>query len=178
MAHSTSSRTIRPSRSAGSNLLPHLVAAATIGLTTVYGAPAAAFLLKRGIHSEYDYRRARVHIQPSIPGAHLEGVREHGTGVVSFSQAIPQLSPEDLEREVPVGAKRGDVIAHHCLVVHRAEANRSRTQHRRTIGYSYCSVNIEAITGGEANKKQLGASVGDELVRPEETARTVYGRPD
>ena len=113
-----------------------------------------------------------------IPGSHLEGLREHGTGVVSFSQAIPQLSPEDLEREVPVVAKRGDVIAHHCLVVHRAEANRSRTQHRRTIGYSYCSVNIEAITGGAANKKQLGASVGDELVRPEETARTVYGRAE
>ena len=106
-----------------------------------------------------------------VPGSHLEGLREHGVGVVSFSQAIPALSDDDLRREVPLVAKRGDVIAHHCLVIHRADENRSADLHRRTIGYSYASTNIEAITSGERNKKQLGVVENGKLMHPGESAR-------
>jgi ectoine hydroxylase-related dioxygenase (phytanoyl-CoA dioxygenase family) len=48
---------------------------------------------------------------------------------------MPGLTPEDEAREVPVVARRGDVIAHHCLVIHGADVNASDGQHRRSIGY-------------------------------------------
>ena len=53
-------------------------------------------------------------------------------------------------------AKRGDVIVHHCLVVHRAGTNTTSACHRRTLGFSYQSLNVD-MSGPEIVNKGLGA---------------------
>ena len=47
-----------------------------------------------------------------LRGSHRQGLRRHGAGVVSFSQAIPELSAEERRDAVPLTANRGDVIVH------------------------------------------------------------------
>jgi ectoine hydroxylase-related dioxygenase (phytanoyl-CoA dioxygenase family) len=61
-----------------------------------------------------------------LRASHRRGLRRHGAGVVSFSQAIPELTAAERREAVPVVARRGDVIAHHCLTVHWADVNASR----------------------------------------------------
>jgi hypothetical protein len=86
-----------------------------------------------------------------IPGSHrdqsgdcsIDALRRHKDGVVGFSRALADWSDEDSARELPMTAKRGDVIVHHCLVVHRAGVNATPDKHRRTLGFSYQSVNVE-----------------------------------
>ena len=80
-----------------------------------------------------------------VPGSHhdasgvcsVDALRTHKDGVVGFSRALEQWSSEDEATEVPMLAKRGDVIVHHCLVVHRAGVNTTTESHRRTLGFSY-----------------------------------------
>ena len=43
--------------------------------------------------------------------------------MVGFSRALADWSAKDDATERPMIAKRGDVIVHHCLVVHRAGVN-------------------------------------------------------
>ena len=86
-----------------------------------------------------------------VPGSHrdrsgvssMDALRRHEDGVVGFSRALADWSDEDSSREVPMLAKRGDVIVHHCLVIHRAGVNSTLDTHRRTLGFSYQSENVE-----------------------------------
>lgn len=84
-----------------------------------------------------------------IPGSHREGVRDHArTTTLGFSQGITDFGAEDERREVRLHAKPGDLLVHHSLTVHRADANRSdRT--RKALGFVYFSsrakVDVEGI---------------------------------
>lgn len=67
-----------------------------------------------------------------VPGSHKQGMRPHqSTQTLGFSQGISDYGTEaDLRDEVAVTARPGDLIVHHCLTIHRADANRSeRTRH-------------------------------------------------
>lgn len=73
-----------------------------------------------------------------VPGSHLHPVRPHGrSAVLGFSQGITDYGPRDAEREVSIHLAPGDVVAHHGNLIHRAEANRSPTRHRRALAIVY-----------------------------------------
>ena len=69
-----------------------------------------------------------------VAGSHLRGIRLHGPSqVLGFSQAITDYSDRDEARAVTVHLQPGDVVAHHGETIHRADANRSATRHRRAF---------------------------------------------
>lgn len=70
-----------------------------------------------------------------IPGSHRLGVRPHArTQTLGFSQGIADYGDADRAQEVVVCAEPGDVLIHHGHTIHRADANRSATRHRRSFG--------------------------------------------
>jgi phytanoyl-CoA hydroxylase len=72
-----------------------------------------------------------------IPGSHKKGMREHGkTSLLGFSQGITDWSDKDTNSEVQMKASAGDIIVHHSLTIHRANANKSLRQ-RRAIGFIF-----------------------------------------
>ena len=73
----------------------------------------------------------------------MSALRRHEDGVVGFSRALSDWSDEDAALEVPMLAKRGDAIVHHCLVIHRAGVNATPNRHRRTLGFSYQGVGVK-----------------------------------
>jgi phytanoyl-CoA hydroxylase len=96
-----------------------------------------------------------------VPGSHLKPMRPHQrTKVLGFSQGITDFgTPDDLKNEVAMTAQPGDLLAHHCMTIHRADPNRSdRT--RRAIGIVYDSAaakpDDQAI---EAYQKKLMAEL-------------------
>ena len=67
-----------------------------------------------------------------VRGSHLEGIRPHNaTSVLGFSQGISDYGEADEAREAKICLQPGDLVAHHCETIHRADANRSATRHRR-----------------------------------------------
>lgn len=72
-----------------------------------------------------------------VAGSHRDGVRPHGSSnVLGFSQGLADWGPNDEAREVMQPLQAGDMLAHHSLTVHRADANTSdRT--RRALGLVY-----------------------------------------
>ena len=85
-----------------------------------------------------------------VPGSHHFGLREHRrTEVLGFSQGIVSYpTPEDLKLELPVPAKAGDLLIHHALTIHRADANQIPNRSRRALGGVYYSA--EAMEDEEA----------------------------
>ncbi len=74
-----------------------------------------------------------------IPGSHRQGMRPHQkTNTLGFSQGIADYGDADRRREVAVPAEPGDLIVHHCLIIHRADANLS-ARSRRALGAVYFS---------------------------------------
>jgi phytanoyl-CoA hydroxylase len=72
-----------------------------------------------------------------VPGSHRRDMRPHRpSGVLGFSQGIVDYGDEDFATEVPMVAQPGDVIAHHCLTIHRADGNPS-DRHRAALGFHY-----------------------------------------
>jgi phytanoyl-CoA hydroxylase len=73
-----------------------------------------------------------------VRGSHRRGMQPHGrTKTLGFSQGIvdyPQA--EDVAHEQPVFVQPGDLIAHHAMTIHRADANRSNRT-RRALGLVY-----------------------------------------
>lgn len=85
-----------------------------------------------------------------VAGSHLGGVRPHGkTGVLGFSQGILDYSEGDREREAAIAARPGDLLVHHSLTIHRAEANAS-DRPRRALGLIYYSVDAKVDEEGHA----------------------------
>ena len=69
-----------------------------------------------------------------VRGSHLAGVRPHGRlKVLGFSQGITDYGSADREREVAIFLEPGDLVLHHGNTIHRADANRSATRHRRAF---------------------------------------------
>ncbi len=69
-----------------------------------------------------------------VSGSHLSGFRDHEKSkVLGFSQGITGYSADDFVREVAVPLQPGDAVAHHGMIIHRADANSSQTRQRRSL---------------------------------------------
>ena len=74
-----------------------------------------------------------------IAGSHKLGMLPHApSGVVGNSLGVMDDPRLKELKEVPVEVRRGSCILHHCLTVHRSEANRSPNP-RRGLIYVYMS---------------------------------------
>ena len=75
-----------------------------------------------------------------IKGSHRQGMRLHSrTNTLGFSQGITDYGDTDSIREVWFSTKPGDLLAHHSLTIHRADANNSANKQRRALGFIYYS---------------------------------------
>lgn len=74
-----------------------------------------------------------------VRGSHRVGMRPHGrTETLGFSQGITDFGQAaDSRNEVPCPAQPGDLLVHHALTIHRADANISATRTRRALGLIY-----------------------------------------
>jgi len=73
-----------------------------------------------------------------LKGSHHDGIRPHGrTQTLGFSQGILDFGKEETREEVPCPARPGDLLAHHGLTIHRADANLSPTRPRRALGFIF-----------------------------------------
>lgn len=97
-----------------------------------------------------------------IKGSHRYGMRDHGrTGTLGFSQGIQDFGcPNDLENEVFFPVKAGDLLVHHSLTIHRADANNSLDRNRRAMGMIYYAE--RANEDVEAHKR-YAEKLADEL---------------
>ncbi len=69
-----------------------------------------------------------------VDGSHEQGYRTHARSkILGFSQGITNYTSDDFTREVAVPLLPGDVVAHHGMTIHRADANLSATRHRRSF---------------------------------------------
>ena len=100
-----------------------------------------------------------------IRGSHKKGLRPHArTQTLGFSQGVTDFGqPEDLANEVVHTADPGDLLVHHALTVHRADANTSQTRDRPAIGFVYLAERAkkdrEAV---EAYRKKLADDLASE----------------
>ncbi len=100
-----------------------------------------------------------------VTGSHLRGLRPHApSAVLGFSQAITDYGPQDEEREAPIHLAPGDAVAHHGETIHRAEANRSTTRHRRAFAMVFqgegCLRDEHAYARYQASLKTQQQSLG------------------
>ncbi len=91
-----------------------------------------------------------------VAGSHLQGIRPHNaTAVLGFSQGISDYGPEDERREFTVCLEPGDLVAHHGETIHRADANRSDSRHRRAFAIVFRGVSCQRDK--EAYQRYQGA---------------------
>jgi len=93
-----------------------------------------------------------------IRGSHLKGMRPHGrTSTLGFSQGITDFgTDDDLLNEVVVPARKGDVLIHHGMTIHRADGNNSSTRSREVLGFVYFAESAkEDIQAKEAYQQKL-----------------------
>jgi len=77
-----------------------------------------------------------------VAGSHRRGIRPHGrSNVLGFSQGVTDYGPDDEAREVQIHLQPGDAVCHHGETIHRADANRSKTRHRRAFAMVCKGVN-------------------------------------
>ncbi len=91
-----------------------------------------------------------------LPGSHRKGMRAHKkTDVLGFSQGLTEYKIIDIKNEIPVCVEPGDLIAHHSMTIHRADANKSNRP-RRALGFVYFSQTAtEDSERAEAYRKKL-----------------------
>ena len=80
-----------------------------------------------------------------VKGSHLRGMRNHSmTGTLGFSQGISSYGNEDdIKNEIPISAKKGDLIVHDSMTIHRADQNLSDSKNRRALGFIFYSADSE-----------------------------------
>jgi phytanoyl-CoA hydroxylase len=82
-----------------------------------------------------------------IRGSHRRGLRPHvRSEILGFSQGIPNIGPDDERDEAAIAAHPGDLLVHHSLTIHRADANRSERRQRRSLGMIYYSTRARQDT--------------------------------
>ena len=88
-----------------------------------------------------------------VKGSHTSGLRAHGkTQTLGFSQGIVDYgTEEDLEKEMAIPAQASDVLVHHGMTIHRADANTSTTRSRTVLGLVYFGESAQEDT--EAKRK-------------------------
>ena len=76
-----------------------------------------------------------------VKGSNHKGMRDHSTtGTLGFSQGITEYgNDEDIKNEIAISAKKGDLIVHDSLTIHRADQNLSQSRHRRALGFIFYS---------------------------------------
>jgi len=74
-----------------------------------------------------------------VKGSHLKGMRPHGkTNVFGFSQGIVNYGTEDdKSNEIAFPVNPGDLLIHHSMTVHRADANTHPSRSRKALGFVY-----------------------------------------
>ena len=99
-----------------------------------------------------------------IRGSHRRGLRPHArTQTLGFSQGITDFGlPEDTPNEVPCPARPGDLLAHHALTIHRAQANADASRSRRALGFIFYA---ESARENVAAHKTYQAELADELAQ-------------
>lgn len=77
-----------------------------------------------------------------VRGSNHHGMRQHRrTQTLGFSQGIVGFPTDsDLENEVAMHAKPGDLLAHDAMTIHCAGANSSTNRTRRALGLIYYSI--------------------------------------
>ena len=99
-----------------------------------------------------------------LRGSHLDGMRPHErTQTLGFSQGIVDFGKNETREEVPCPANPGDLLAHHALTIHRADANLSQTRSRRALGFIFYgkSANQDTVTH-KAYQEKLIAEMTDD----------------
>ena len=92
-----------------------------------------------------------------LRGAHTKGFRPHAvSSVLGFSKGITDYGDADRAAETRVHLVPGDVVAHHGMMVHRADPNRSATRHRRAFSMAMTGVSAKV---DEAARARHEASV-------------------
>ena len=102
-----------------------------------------------------------------VKGSHLQGMRPHGkSGIFGFSQGIVNYgSVEDRKHEVAIPAQPGDLLIHHSMTIHRADANTSATRSRRALGLLYWGESAqEATETKEAYKKAMAEEIRNNAI--------------
>jgi hypothetical protein len=74
-----------------------------------------------------------------IKASHKKGMRPHGrTNTLGFSQGISDYGEKESEEdEIFFPTRAGDLLVHHSLTIHRADANTSETRSRKAMGFIY-----------------------------------------
>jgi len=92
-----------------------------------------------------------------VPGSHKKGMRLHNlSNVLGFSQGIADWSPQDQAHEVKTVVRPGDLLAHHCDTIHRADANFSQRS-RRAVAIVYYAA--QAIPDLQAKARYMESSM-------------------
>lgn len=90
-----------------------------------------------------------------IPRSHRQSMRPHQqSNVLGFSQGISNFGGADFNLEVPIRVMPGDLVIHHCLTIHRADANSSERS-RRALGLIYYAKNSRVDTKGAAEYQKI-----------------------
>ena len=85
-----------------------------------------------------------------VKGSHVKGLRPHNlSNILGFSQGIVDIKAQDTAREVSVPINPGDVIAHHCMTIHRTGGNATE-RHRRALGCVYFGKSARLDKEGQA----------------------------
>ena len=100
-----------------------------------------------------------------VAGSHMRGFRPHNrSNVLGFSQGITDYAPADSAGEVAVSLRAGDAVAHHGMTIHRADANRSPSRHRRSFAMVFkgtsCRRDEEAFARYAASAQQQHQELG------------------
>lgn len=100
-----------------------------------------------------------------VKGSHLRGVRPHNrSNVLGFSQGIFDYGDADRALEEKIHLEPGDVTVHHGNTIHRADANRSTTRHRRAFAMVMkgrsCQLDQEAFQRYTDNMKKQHEQLG------------------
>ena len=99
-----------------------------------------------------------------VRGSHRRGMRPHGVSkIFGFSQGVRDFSRNDIDLEDAIVAAPGDLIAHHSMTIHRADANGS-PRRRWALGFVYYAAraqpDIEALADQERQVKDQWGSLG------------------
>jgi phytanoyl-CoA hydroxylase len=103
-----------------------------------------------------------------VRGSHRSGVRPHGrTSTLGFSQELVDYGEADRAAEVAVPMEPGDAVIHHGDTIHRAEANKSLTRHRRSFAMVFKGLSCRRdeaaharyLEAARAQRQELGLSI-------------------
>jgi len=82
-----------------------------------------------------------------VEGSHRHGYRRHvRSKILGFSQGIDDFTADDFTQEAAAIMQPGDVVAHHGMTIHRADANLSTTRHRRSFALVFRGVSCQRDT--------------------------------